>query len=179
MHFSIWEKLGFGVLVAAWVAFGANFVGDKLIHAEPLEKSAYQVELPEGDSAAEATETANAATESAIMMLASADVGRGLKVFGKCKSCHTVNEGGKNGVGPNLWNVVGRSKAAVDGFKYSGVLSEMGGEWSYENLDAFLIKPKDYAPGTKMSFNGLKKASDRAALILYLRSLSASPKPLP
>lgn len=178
MHFSFWEKLGFGVLVAAWVAFGANFVGNALIHAEPLEKSAYLVELPDGDDAS-ATETADVVAENAVMMLASADLGRGEKVFGKCKSCHTVDDGGKNKIGPNLWNIVGGAKAAVAGFSYSKALTGMEGDWSYENLDKFLTKPKDYVPGTKMNFVGLKKASDRAAILLYLRAQSASPKPLP
>ena len=75
--------------------------------------------------------------------------------------------------------VVGRTKAAVDGFSYSGALTDMGGDWSYENLDAFLASPRSYAPGNKMTFNGLKKPADRAAVIAYLRSLSDAPKPLP
>jgi len=178
MHFSFWEKLGFGILVAAWVAFGSNFVGNALIHAEPLEKSAYQVELPDAADSG-VTETADVSAENAILMVASADLGRGEKVFGKCKSCHTVDEGGRNGLGPNLWNIVGGAKAAVAGFNYSDALKGLEGDWSYENLDKFLTKPKDYAKGTKMSFAGLKKASDRAALLLYMRSLSNSPKPLP
>ena len=82
-------------------------------------------------------------------------------------------------MGPNLWDVVGRAKASVNGYGYSSALQEKGGEWSYAHLDAFLLNPKLYAKGTKMSFSGLKKASDRAAVIAYLRSLSDSPKPLP
>ena len=82
-------------------------------------------------------------------------------------------------VGPNLWNVVGRTKASVEEYKYSGALKEMKGDWSYGNLDAFLLNPKSYVKGTKMSFSGLKKVSDRAAVIAYLRSLSDTPKPLP
>ena len=178
MHFSGWEKLGFGILVAAWVAFGSNFAGDMLIHAEPLETSAYQVAI--ADSGAEASSKGESAPmENALTLLASVDETKGLKTFGKCKSCHTVNDGGKNGVGPNLWDVVGRAKAGVAGFKYSGAMTEAGGDWSFADLDQFLLNPKAAIKGTKMSFAGLKKAGDRAAVILYLRSLSASPKPLP
>jgi cytochrome c len=112
-------------------------------------------------------------------MLANADTARGKKVFGKCKACHTVANGGKNGIGPNLWNIVNRKTGAVDGFKYSKVLRGMSDKpWNYENLNAFLIKPKAYAKGTKMTFAGLKKDSDRANLIAYLRSLSDSPAPI-
>ena len=112
-------------------------------------------------------------------LLASADAGDGEKVFRKCKSCHTVDQGGANRVGPNLWEIVGAAKAAVDGFRYSGALADMGGEWTYENLDAFLADPKGYVPGTKMSFAGLRKAKDRAAVIAYMRSNADNPPPLP
>ena len=112
-------------------------------------------------------------------MLASADVGKGKRVFNKCKSCHTVNNGGKNGIGPNLWNIVNRTPGEVGGYKYSGALAGMTDRpWNYENLNAFLLKPKKYAKGTKMSFAGLKKDSDRANVIAYLRSLSDNPAPL-
>lgn len=178
MHFSGWEKLGFGILVAAWVAFGSNFVGDTLIHAKSLETSAYKVAVADSTEAA-APKGAGDGMDDALALLASADPAKGLKVFKKCGACHTATEGGKNKVGPALWDVVGRAKAGADGFKFSDVLKEKGGDWSYEDLDQFLANPKGYAKGTKMSFAGLKKAGDRAAVILYLRSLSASPLPLP
>ena len=112
-------------------------------------------------------------------MLTSADPERGKKVFAKCKACHTVNKGGKNGIGPNLWNVVNAKHGMHEGFKYSKALEALSDKtWTYENLNAFLTKPKDYAKGTKMTFAGLKKDSDRAHLIAYLRSLSDSPAPL-
>ena len=98
----------------------------------------------------------------------------------KCTACHTFDEGGANKVGPNLWNVVGRPIASAGSYKYSDGLQEKSGDsWSYENLDGYLHKPKDWAPGTKMSFAGLKKVKERADLIVYLRSLSDSPAPLP
>jgi len=100
-------------------------------------------------------------------------------VFKKCKACHTADQGGPNRVGPNLWNVVGGPKAHAEDFSYSDAITGLGGEWTYADLDAYLTKPKDFAPGTKMTFAGLKKPKDRAAVISYLRTLSDSPKPLP
>jgi len=112
-------------------------------------------------------------------LLASADAGDGKKIFRKCKACHTADKGGRHKVGPNLWDVVGRAKAGAGGYRFSGVLAGLGGTWTFADLDAFLARPKAFAPGTKMTFRGVKKAADRAALIAYLRSLSDSPKPLP
>jgi len=176
MKFKLWEKIAFGVLIAAWLTFISNFIGDKLVQAEHLETPAYVVAAADKDAEpAEATETA--AADDALALLVSADPARGIKVFGKCKACHTTEEGGKNKVGPNLWEIVGKASSA--GFKYSPALSELGGEWTYADLDAFLTNPKAMVPKTKMAFAGVKKASDRASVILFLRGLSAAPKALP
>ena len=119
------------------------------------------------------------AADSAVALLASASPVKGAKLFKKCKSCHTIKKGGKNTIGPNLWEVVGREIASSVGFKYSEVLKGKGGNWSFAELDAFLANPKNYAKGTKMSFRGIKKNEDRADLLVYLHSLSDEPKPLP
>ena len=177
MKFSWHEKLGFGLLVAAWVVWGSHHIGGLLVHAKKLDKPAYMVEI--AAVAPTQIKAADIEQDDVMKLLASASLERGGKVFKKCKSCHSVSKGGKNAVGPNLWDIVGRVKASVDGYGYSNALQKKSGEWSYANLDAFLLNPKLYAKGTKMSFSGLKKASDRAAVIVYLRSLSNSPKPLP
>jgi len=112
-------------------------------------------------------------------LLAMANLDRGPREFAKCKACHTLEKGGKDGTGPNLYNIVGRAIAGVDGFKYSNALAEKGGVWDYEALDAWLASPKSYAPGTSMSFAGIRKDTARADLVAYLRSFSDDPMALP
>lgn len=103
------------------------------------------------------------------------DAERGAKVFKSCASCHNVDDGGPNGTGPGLWNVVGAIKGVHAGFSYSDAMSNTGTSWTYEALDGFLEKPKKYLPGTKMNFVGIRKESDRAAVIEYLRLASSNP----
>ena len=104
--------------------------------------------------------------------LAAGDADKGAKIYKKCKACHTLDEGGKNKVGPNLWNIVGRGVASIDGFNYSDAMASRGGEWSVTALNEFLANPKAIVPGTKMVFSGVKKDGARANLIAYLQSLS-------
>ena len=111
--------------------------------------------------------------------VAAMDADKGAKVFKKCVSCHTADDGGKNGTGPNLYNIVGAAAGAKAGFGYSGAMSGSGITWSYEELDGFLKKPSKYLKGTKMSFIGLKKPADRAAVIEYLRLSSGAPVAAP
>ena len=121
---------------------------------------------PTEDAAAAETDTPGAE------ILAQGDPAAGEKVFRKCKACHTVEEDGPNRVGPNLYGIVGASVAAVDGFRYSGALTDHGGDWTPDRLAAFLANPRKAVPGTKMSFAGLRKSEDQADVIAYLASLS-------
>ena len=114
-----------------------------------------------------------------LEFLESANIKSGKIVFRKCKSCHTTQIGGRNKIGPNLWEIVGRSKASMDNYRFSKALKKMGGNWNYQELDDFLTNPKKFVKGTKMSFSGIKSAQNRADLIIFLRSLSEYPKPLP
>ncbi len=132
-------------------------------------KASYVIDTGENDAATEEANADQAEAESGDLM-ATADIGKGAKVFKKCKACHKL-EDGANGVGPYLYGVVDREVASAGGFKYSAPMMDKGGVWSVEELDAFLTKPKDVVPGTKMSFSGLKSAEDRANVIAYLDSL--------
>ncbi|WP_417490974.1 c-type cytochrome [Maricaulis sp.] len=113
------------------------------------------------------------------LLLAAADAGAGERIARRCQACHTFENGGADGTGPHLWGVVGRAVASAAGFSYSGALNELGGSWGYEELDAFLERPAGYAPGTNMTFAGLRNEEQRMDLIAYLRSLSDSPMALP
>ena len=182
MNFSMFEKLAGSVLVCAWLIWGVNAIGDLVVSSGPLEAAVFPAAAPEAARAAAPETTKTAAPEAAagaLAMLASADIAAGEKTFKKCKACHSTKKGGKNKIGPNLWNIVGQGKASAPGYKYSSALSGLGGEWGYQELDGFLANPRGFAKGTKMSFSGLKKAKARAAVIVYLRSLSDQPKPLP
>ena len=112
------------------------------------------------------------------MLLASANIENGQKISKKCVACHGFDSGGKNKVGPNLYNIVNKLQAKAD-FSYSKALSSLSGQWSYQELNKFLYKPKLYAKGTKMSYAGLSKVKDRANLIAWLRTKSVNPAPLP
>ncbi len=139
---------------------------------------AYALDVGDGghDGGNHGGEPAEPAIET---VLAAVDPASGARVFKKCVSCHNLESGAAAKTGPNLWGIVGADIAAAGGFAYSGDLASKGGAWDWEALSAFLKKPKDFAPGTKMSFSGLKKVEDRAALIAYLNENSDAPLPLP
>ena len=178
MSSMLFNKIAGAGLLVALVLVAISTIGNALVHPRDSDKGAAVVTAaakPEPAAPAKPAEPPVAIGT----LLAAADTGAGEKVFKKCRSCHTVDKGGKNKIGPNLWEVVNSEAGKRAGFSYSKAMAAKGGTWTYENLAAFLAKPKAYLPGTKMAFAGLKKAKDRASVIAYLRLLSDSPAPLP
>lgn len=177
------NKIAGAVLFAVFMVFGLNFLADFMFAPGHPEKPGFVIEVAgsdDGHGGGEAKEEAPA-EESVLSMIGGADPAAGQKVAKKCAACHTFDNGGANKVGPNLWNVVNRKPASMADFKYSGALSEFSAttNWTFEALDVFLSNPKSAIPGNKMSFAGVKKTADRAAVLAYLRSLSDSPADLP
>ena len=154
-----------GAFCGAFLIFLLGKWAAEVIYATGGEEQAYVIDTGDDGAAEEVTEG-----PSLEELIAAADLGKGEKVWGKCRACHKV-EDGANGTGPHLYGVVGRPTGAVDGFGYSGAMQAVTPEWNVAALDAFLTNPKGYAPGTKMSFSGLKKPADRANLIAWLDSL--------
>ena len=172
------------ILIVALIFIGLANLGEILYEVEKPEIAHYQVEGL-GDSVAttpethEDTSTPIEVEDSIFTLLASADLSKGAKVFKKCSQCHVVEKDGANKIGPALWDIVNKAIGSKEDFKYSNALASYEGKWTYEELNGFLYKPKEYINGTKMNFAGLKKQQDRADLILYLRDLSDNPFPLP
>ncbi len=180
------NKLVGAILTAGLIFMVINVGVDEVLREDAMEKPAYPVpaaEAPAAEIEVTATEApaaeATAAPPNLAVLLAQADIENGKKIARKCTACHGVKQGGPDKLGPNLWSIVGADKAASEGFKYSGALAGLGGAWGYDDLDAFLAKPKAFVPGTKMAFPGIKSAEDRADLIAYLRTLSETLSPLP
>jgi cytochrome c len=164
------------VLGAGIVALGASIVSGEMFHQERPHKMGYPIEgvvIPgKGGPGAEAE-------QPIANLLANADVGRGEGQFKKCTACHTINQGGANGTGPNIWGAMGKGIAKVSpGFAYSPALAGKGGNWDWESMSQWLKSPRDFAPGTKMTFAGISKAEDRADLLAYLNA-QGSNLPLP
>ena len=164
------------------MVLGVNFLSDGIYHSENPEKQGYAIEggSSHGNEAA-ADKPAGPSVEPVAALLASVDLAAGKKVAKKCAACHSFEEGGGKKVGPGLYGVVNRVIASVDGFGYSGALKKYGVDktWTFAELNGFLYKPKAHVKGTSMGFAGVKKTDQRAALIGYLRSLAATPAPLP
>lgn len=162
------------VLFAGVIALGTGIVSDKLFHSERPEPMGFAIEgvEVEGDGGA-------ASGPSLNTLLASADVAKGEKVFAKCMACHTINQGGANGIGPNLYHTLGETiGTGKGGFAFSDALKSKGGSWTFEAMDHWLASPREFAPGTKMSFAGLGNPEDRANLIAYMNA-QGSNLPLP
>ena len=174
------NKIIVSIVFAIILILGINKITDVIYYVEKPEKSAYQVESVTTVTSNTSTETSSVSSESGNIMalFASTSAAEGAKVFKKCLACHSIAEGGANKIGPALWGVLGRPAGSVPGYKYSKAMAAYGKNWSFEEMNGFLIKPKDWIKGTKMSFVGLKKAEDRAAVILYMNENTNSPLPL-
>ena len=158
-------KAAGGVCGALLVFLLGSWAAEELCHVDGHGEQAYVIDTGEDETATAEVEEVDFAE-----ILASADVDKGARLFRQCSACHKL-EDGANGTGPHLFGVVGRTKGAADGFGYSDALAGLGGEWTPENLNGFLEKPSNYAPGTSMSYNGMRKIEDRANLIAYLSTI--------
>ena len=167
------------ILVVTLVVIGLSNLTEILYKVEKPEVAHYIIDGVDDESIVSDTVVSEEVIEEIPIqiLLASASVDKGAKVFKKCSNCHVPNEGGANKIGPALWNIVNKDIGVAD-FAYSNAMASYDGKWSYDELNGFLKNPKKYIAGTKMSFAGLKKETDRANVILYLRSLSNNPAPI-
>ena len=170
------NKIIAAVLVTVLLVFGIGKISDIIFHAEKPNVQGYKVEIKVNNSADQAKAEGQIDISA---LLALGDVDSGKKIFKKCAACHSIDQGGKNKIGPKLYNVVGRATGSISDYKYSKALASYGKEWTFEELNSFLIKPSAWIKGNKMGFAGLKKDEDRASVILYLNQNSDSPKALP
>ena len=174
------NKIVAAILLVALLIIGIGKLSDIIFHVEKPKTPGYVVEVEQAVATKmqSTTETAEEKIDISAM-LALGDITTGEKVFKKCAACHSINKGGKNNIGPALYNVVGRDVGAISDYKYSKALSQYGKKWTFEELNGYLIKPAKWIKGTKMAFAGLRKEKDRASVIVYLNQNSDNPLPLP
>jgi cytochrome c len=173
------NKIIAAILMVALLVIGLGKVADGVFHVKKPKNPGYQVE-DESQLTSDTSQVSKVIEKidiAAIMSLG--DVETGSVIFKKCAACHSINKGGKNKIGPALYNVVGRKVGGVNDYKYSKALASYGKEWTFEELNGFLQKPSSYLKGTKMSYAGLRKEKDRASVIKYLNENGDSPKLLP
>ena len=173
------NKIVAAVLMVALLVIGIGKLSDVLFHVEKPKIPGYAVEVDQVITVSSSTESSVEEKIDIAALMAMGDVALGEKVFKKCAACHSIVKGGKNNIGPALYNVVGRKTGAVTDYKYSKALASFDKEWTFEELNGYLIKPAKWIKGTKMAFAGLRKEKDRASVIKYLNQNSDSPIPLP
>ena len=173
------NKIIAAILMVVLLVIGLGKIADGVFHVEKPKNPGYQIEVESQLTSAtsQATEMVEKIDITAVMALG--DIASGEKIFKKCAACNSINKGGKNKIGPALYNVVGRAVGGVDNYKYYKTLASYDKEWTFEELNGFLTKPSSYLKGTKMSYAGLRKEKDRASVIKYLNQNSDSPKLLP
>jgi cytochrome c len=168
------------VLVAGIVFFLCGWLGMNLVSEKRLEKPAIEIAGAPAEAAGGSGAPKPVELPPIAPLLAKADVATGESTAKKlCTACHTFTEGGKAGVGPNLYGVVGGPHAHMEGFNYSAGMKAKTGPWTFDELNEWLHKPSAYVPGTRMAFAGINNDQQRADVVGYLRSLSHTPVPLP
>ena len=172
------NKVMGAVLGCCLVLLSLNITANAIFAPHKPAKPGYDIAVQEAAPAGKPGEPA-APEEPIAKLLASADVGRGEVSAKKCVACHTFGKGEPNRVGPNLYGIVGRAKASVAGFNYSGAVKGKGGNWTIEELNTYLLNPKAMVPGTTMTFNGIPRATERADLLTFLNGKADNPAPLP
>ena len=173
------NKIVASIILAVILVLGINKISDVIFYVEKPEKSAYQVANVSTSTTVEVTSESQSTGSGDIMvLLTSVSASEGEKIFKKCAACHSIAKGGANKIGPALWGVLGRKAGSVSDYKYSKAMASYGKSWSFEEMSGFLLKPKEWIKGTKMSFMGLKKAKDRAAVILYMNQNTDNPLPI-
>ena len=173
------NKVIAAVLMVALLVIGLGKIADSIFYVKKPKNPSYKVEV-ENELVSNVSQVAETVEKIDIMaIMTQGDIASGEKIFKKCAACHSINKGGKNKIGPALYNVVGRAVGGVDDYKYSKALASYGKDWTFEELNGFLKKPASYLKGTKMSYAGLRKEKDRASIIKYLNQNSDSPKLLP
>ena len=173
------NKIIAAILMVALLVIGLGKIADGVFHVNKPENPGYKVEVENQISTVSAEITETIEKIDIVAVMAQGDVASGEKIFKKCAACHSINKGGKNKIGPALYNVVGRVVGGLDDYKYSKTLASYGKEWTFEELNGFLKKPASYLKGTKMSYAGLRKEKDRASIIKYLNEKGDNPKQLP
>ena len=174
------NKIVAAILMVALLIIGIGKLSDIIFYVEKPKTPGYAVEVDNAINTS--TKSTSETTEDKIdisSLMALGDLTHGEKVFKKCAACHSIVKGGKNNIGPALYNVVGRKVGAVNDYKYSKAMASYDNNWTFEEMNGYLRKPQSYIKGTKMAFAGLRKEKDRASVILYLNQNSDNPLPLP
>ena len=173
------NKIVAAVLMVALLVIGIGKLSNVIFHVEKPKTPGYAVEVEEASTTSSSIEAAVEEKIDIVAIMALGDVAAGEKIFKKCAACHSIEKGGANKIGPALYGVVGSKVGHVSDYKYSKALATYGKQWSFEELNGFLTKPASYLKGTKMSYAGLRKETDRASVIKYLNQNSDNPIPLP
>ncbi len=168
------NKIITAVLLVVVLVVGIDRLSNFIFHVDKPETPGYTIEVEQVASTTAVEEKIDIAS-----LLGMGDVAHGEKQFKKCKACHSIKQDGGNKIGPKLWNVMFRPVGSITDYKYSKALSSYSKEWTWEEMNGFLIKPSKWIPNNKMGFAGLKSEKDRASVILYLNQNSDNPLPLP